>query len=74
MRIEKRTMNWLPKPSLYAEQAAKRAKQKAAHQEFIASQVALSSTIGDIMTNNAQETTNIVSDIALKRMGYSKTA
>jgi hypothetical protein len=74
MRIEKRSMNWLPKPSLYNEQAAKRAKQKAAHQEFIANQSALSSTIGGIMTNNAQETTNIVSDIALKRMGYSKTS
>ena len=74
MQIQKRTMNWLPKASLYDEQAAKRAKQKAAHQEFLSSQSNLANTIGSIMTNNTTETTNIVSNIALERMGYNKTA
>jgi hypothetical protein len=74
MQIQKRTMSWLPRPSLYDEQAAKRAKQKAAHQEFLSGQSNLASTIGGIMTSNTQGTTEIVSKIALARMGYSKKA
>ncbi|MEO7223191.1 MAG: hypothetical protein ABIY37_12020 [Devosia sp.] len=62
-------MNWLPKASLYAEQAAKRAKQKATHQDFLSSQSNLASTIGNIMTNNTTETTNLVSRVALARLG-----
>lgn len=74
MQIQKRTMNWLPKASLYNEQAAKRAKQKAAHQSFLSSQTNLASTIGGIMTSNTQGTTEIVSNMALARMGYNKKA
>jgi hypothetical protein len=73
MQIQKRTMNWLPRASLYNEQAAKRAKQQAAHQEFLSSQSTLTSTIGDIMTSNTQGTTEIVSNIALARL-KAKTA
>ena len=73
MQIQKRTMNWLPKPSLYNEQAAKREKQKAVHQAFLASQSSLTSTIGSIMTANTQATTDIVSNIALARL-KAKTA
>lgn len=67
-------MNWLPKASLYNEQAAKRAKQKEAHQSFLSSQSNLASTIGGIMTSNTQGITEIVSNIALARMGYNKKA
>ena len=74
MRIAKRTMNWLPKPSLYNEQAARRAKQKAVHREFLSSQSNLAATIGGIMTNNTTQMTNIVSNIALQRLGYNKKA
>jgi hypothetical protein len=75
MQIQKRSMNWLPRASLYNEQAAKRAKQKAAHQEFLSSQTNLTSTIGDIMNTNMTETTNIVSKVALARIqAKSKTA
>jgi hypothetical protein len=73
MQIQKRTLNWLPKPSLYDEQAAKRAKQKAAHQDFLSTQSNLSSTIGGIMTSNTQGTTELVSNIALARL-KTKTA
>lgn len=73
MQIQKRTMNWLPRASLYDEQASKLAKQKAAHSDFLSSQSSLTSTIGDIMTNNMTETTNIVSKIALARLA-AKTA
>jgi hypothetical protein len=68
MQIQKRTMNWLPRAALYDEQAAKRAKQKAAHQEFLSTQSNLSSTIGGIMTSNTQGVTEIVSNIALARL------
>ena len=73
MQIQKRTMNWLPRASLYNEQAAKREKQKAVHQAFLASQSSLTSTIGSIMTANTQSTTDIVSKIALARL-KAKTA
>ena len=73
MQIQKRTMNWLPKASLYNEQAAKRAKQKSAHQAFLSSQSNLSSTIGSIMTTNTQGVTEIVSNVALARL-KAKTA
>jgi hypothetical protein len=73
MQIQKRTMNWLPRASLYNEQAAKRAKQSAAHQEFLSRQSNLSSTIGGIMTSNTQGVTEIVSNIALARL-KTKTA
>jgi hypothetical protein len=68
MQIQKRTMGWLPKASLYNEQAAKRAKQRASHQAFMSSQTNLTSTIGNIMNTNMTETTNIVSKIALARL------
>jgi hypothetical protein len=74
MQIQKRTMNWLPKPTLYNEQATKRAKQKASNQQFLSTQSNLASTIGGIMTSNTQGTTEIVSNIALARMGYNKKA
>jgi hypothetical protein len=73
MQVQKRTMNWLPRASLYAEQAHKRQKQKAAHQAFLASQSSLTATIGSIMTSSTQGMTDIVSNIALARI-KGKTA
>lgn len=69
MIIQKRTLGWLPRPSLYNEQAAQRAKQRASHQDFISSQSSLTSSIGNIMNANTTETTNLVSKIALARLG-----
>ena len=74
MIIQKRTLGWLPKPSLYNEQAARRAKQKATHQDFLSTQSTLTSSISSIQTNYTTEMTNIVSRIALDRMGYNKKA
>jgi len=74
MQVTKRTMNWLPKPSLYNEQAAKRAKQKATHQTFLANQSALSSAFGSIQSAYTQGTTDNASNAALSRMGYKKSA
>ena len=72
MLIQKRTMGWLPKPSLYNEMAATRAKQKANHQAFIASTSSLTTTVTSINTTRVQEMGNIVSKIALARMGIKK--
>ena len=69
MRIEKRSLNWLPKPSLYAQASYQRAKQKAAHQSFVASTSSLTSTVSSINTNQVVEMGNIVSKVALARMG-----
>jgi hypothetical protein len=74
MQIQKRSMYWLPRPSLYNEQAAKRAKQQANHQAFLDSTSSLTSTVSSIMTNQMTETTNIVSRVALARMGYKTKA
>lgn len=73
MQIQKRTMNWMPRASLYNEQQAKREKQRANHEEFLSNQSSLTSTIGNIMNTNMTETTNIVSKIALARI-QGKTA
>lgn len=67
-------MNWLPRASLYNEQAQMRARRQAAHQQFLSSQSSLASAISSVMTTNTQGTTEIVSNIALKRLGYIKKA
>lgn len=74
MQIQKRTMNWLPKPSLYQEQAAKQAKRRASNQAFMSSQSGLANAIGGIMSANSQEQSNIVSRVAMERLGIRKTA
>lgn len=74
MQIQKRTMGWLPKPSLYNEMAAKRAKQKAAHQAYLNSQSGVADTIGAIHMNQVTEMGNIVSKAAMARLGIKKSA
>ena len=71
MIIQKRTLGWLPKPSLYNEMAAKRAKQKAAHQAFLSSTSNLTTTVSGIMTNQVVEMGNIVANVVKARL--SKT-
>ncbi len=68
MQIQKRTMNWLPKPSLYHEAAARRAKQRATHQAFINNTSSLTTAVSNIMTNKVIETGNIVSRVAMARL------
>ncbi len=73
MQIQKRTLGWLPKASLYSEATSNRAKYRASNETFLSSQSSLASTIGGIMTTNTQGTTDIVSKIALARI-KAKTA
>jgi hypothetical protein len=74
MQIEKRTLNWLPRASLYDEAQAKRAKQKAAHEEFLSSQASLANTIGSIQSDYTIGAGQLVGDIAAARLGLKKTA
>lgn len=69
MQIQKRSMNWLPKASLYDEQSAQRQKQKSAHQDFISSQSSFMSSVSDIMSNNTSEEGNLVAQVASARLG-----
>lgn len=71
MEIQKRSMNWLPKPSLYDEQADKRAKQKAAHEEFISTTSSLTTTVSNLLTDQTVEMGNIISDVVKARISKS---
>lgn len=68
MRIEKRTLGWLPRPSLYQEAVASRAKQREIQQNYLDSYSNLASTIASINTNQATETGNIIARIAKQRI------
>lgn len=72
MQIQKRTLGWLPKPSLYNEMAAKRAKQKANHEAFLSSTSGLTDTVSSINMNQTTEMGNIVSRVAMARLGIKK--
>jgi hypothetical protein len=61
-------MNWLPKPSLDHEHAAKRAKQRAAHQNFIDTSSSLAMTVSSIMTNQVIESGNILAKVVQARL------
>jgi hypothetical protein len=68
MRIEKRTLGWLPRPSLYQEAVASRAKQRAIQQNYLDSNANLATTIANINTTQATETGNIIARIAKQRI------
>ncbi len=74
MEIQKRTMNWLPKASLYDEQSAQREKQKSAHEEFMNSQSSFMTSVSDIMANNTSEEGNLVAQVASARLGVDISA
>jgi hypothetical protein len=73
MIIQKRSMNWLPKRSLYNEAAYKAAKQKAAHQAFLGSTSGITDTVTAINVNQVKEMGNITSNIVLARLGIKKS-
>jgi hypothetical protein len=74
MQIQKRTLNWLPRPSLYNEAQALREKQKAAHQEFLSSQSNLANTIGSIQSDYSAGLGKLVGNIAAARIGMKTVA
>lgn len=69
MLIQKRSLGWLPRASLYDEAKAAAAKRKDAAESFIASQSAASSTFGGIQTSLTQGMVSITSQVAAARLG-----
>jgi hypothetical protein len=68
MEIQKRSMNWLPRASLFAEADAARQKRKAQAQADLASTSALSSSLIGAGTNNTGESINLTLRIAAARI------
>jgi hypothetical protein len=68
MRIQKRTMGWLPRASLYDETQARQNKQRAAHKAFISSQANLAGTVSAINADYTFGTGQLVSNVALSRI------
>jgi len=69
MRIEKRTMNWLPRPSLYNEAEAARLKRRSNAQETISQSANLNATlISTANTENTGESINLTLRIAAERI------
>lgn len=68
MQIVKRTMNWLPRPSLYAEAENARLKRKAYAQDDIAKSQSLASGLIGGATSNTGEEINITLRIAASRI------
>jgi hypothetical protein len=68
MQIQKRSMNWLPRPSLYEEAENARLKRKAYAQDDIAKSQALASGLIGSATNNTGEQINLTLRIAAARI------
>jgi hypothetical protein len=68
MIIQKRTLNWLPKPSLYAEQQAKRDKMKSNHDEFLSNTSSFFDSYSTIQSDSLVQTGQLVSKIAVARI------
>jgi hypothetical protein len=68
MQIQKRSMNWLPRPSLYEEAENARLKRKAYAQDDIAKSQALASGLIGGATNNTGEQINLTLRIAAARI------
>ena len=67
MRIEKRSLNWLPRPSLYQEAEANRLKRKENAQLAIASSSGATSLMSSA-TINSGESINLTLRIAAARV------
>lgn len=68
MQIQKRTMNWLPRASLYDEAEAARLKRKANAQSAIATSSNNSSALISGGTSNVGESINLTLRIAAARI------
>lgn len=71
MRIEKRSMNWLPRPSAYDQIRQQNARRREAHQSFINSQQSLVNAIGNIMSNYNTSISELAASATLARVRKS---
>ena len=68
MQIEKRSMNWLPRPSLYDEAVAARAKRREHAQQALADQQNVAGTFSSLYTSNSQGQVDIAIRVAHSRL------
>ncbi len=68
MQIQKRSMNWIPKRSLYNEMAMNRAKLKANARAYLEKNAAIADTFSQIVINDAVEAGSIASRMAMGRI------
>lgn len=73
MRIEKRTMNWLPRPSLFAEAEAARLKRRAQAQFDIATAASTNAALIAGGTAVTGESINLTLRIAAARIQNGTT-
>jgi hypothetical protein len=74
MQVQKRTMNWLPRESMYDEAVASRQKRREQNEAFLQTQTNLASTIGSIQQGLISGTGEITSNIAATRLGIDLKA
>lgn len=68
MKIVKRTMNWLPRPSLYQEAENARLKRKAYAKDDIAKSQTLAAGLIGGTTSNSSEQVNLALRVAANRI------
>ena len=73
MQIQKRSMNWLPRPSLFNEAEAARLKRKAQAQDDLAKSANMSSALIGGATSNTGESINLTLRIAAARIQNGTT-
>ena len=73
MQIQKRSMNWLPRPSLFNEAEAARLKRKAQAQDDLAKSANMSSALIGGTTSNTGESINLTLRIAAARIQNGTT-
>ncbi len=73
MIIAKRTLGWLPKASLYNEQAMARAKMKSNHSDFLSKTSSFFDSYSSIQGDALVQTGQLISKIAVARI-LNKTA
>ena len=69
MIVQKKTMSWLPRPSVYNEVANANAKRKASNETFMSNQTTVAESFTSIQTNFTTESGNIASRVAAARLG-----
>jgi hypothetical protein len=73
MQIQKRTMNWLPRASMYAEAEAARVKRKAQAQSDIANASSINSSLISAGLSVAGDSVNLTLRIAANRIQTKST-
>ena len=68
MRIEKRTMGWLPKPSAFQHAQQQAAKRRAHAQDYLSRQASLSTAIFAAKDNAATKLTELVMKSTVERI------